>query len=147
MRLIVLLFVAALGACAAMKKAPYPEAQKIVDDVAAKHSNLERLTLHAMPTGKSELIQVASTKKSRRGKPSDPEDMKAMKTGLEIVLDEDGNVDVTIPILRMGGKATAIAGVTLRGGKDVKQADLVNEARTIAKQLADAVSAAGKPVW
>jgi len=147
MRLIPLLFVIVLAACASMKKSPYPAAQEIVDGVAAKHPELVRLTLHAVPEGKTDCTQVASTLKGRRGKPSDPEDLKAMKTGQQVVLDEPGAIDVTVPILRQSGKATAVAGVTLRVEEGADRAALVNKARAIAEELAKAVRAAGKPVW
>ena len=145
MRIVALIFVAMLGACASMKT-PYPAAQDIVDGVAAKHPELVRLTLHAVPEGK-ECTQVASTLKKRRGKPSDPEDIEAMKTGREIVLDESGALDVTVPILRVNGKPTAVAGVTLRMEEGASRFALVNKARAIAEELARAVHAAGKPVW
>jgi hypothetical protein len=106
-----------------------------------------RLTLHAVPEGKTECTQVASTAKKRRGKPSDPEDLEAMKTGRQVVLDEPGAIDVTVPILRKGNKPTAVAGVTLRAAEGADRAALVNEARAIAEELAVAVRAAGKPVW
>jgi len=135
-----------LGACASMK-APYPAAQDVVDGVAAKHPDLVRLTLHAVPADKSECTQVASTVKGRRGKPSDPEDLQAMKTGMQVVLDENDAVDVTVPILRVNGKPTAVAGVTLRMEDGANKAALVNKAGKIAEELAAAVRAAGKPVW
>ena len=146
MRFIALLFVIAVAACASTK-APYPAAQDIVDGVAAKHPELARLTLHAVPTDKTECTQLASTNRKRRGEPSDPEDLKALKTGLPIVLEEPGAIDVTVPILRKNGKPTAIAGVTLRAEEGADRAALVNQARAIAQELANAVRAAGKPVW
>jgi len=145
MRIIPLLFVVMLGACASTK-APYPAAQDIVNDVAANHPELVRLTLHAVPAG-TECTQVASTAEARRGKPSDPEDLKAMKTGQQVVLDEPGAIDVTVPILRVNGKPTAVAGVTLRMEEGANRAALVNKAGKIANELATAVRAAGKPVW
>jgi hypothetical protein len=146
MRSVPLLFVTMLAACASMK-APYPAAQDIVDGVAAKHPDLVRLTLHAVPADKTECTQVASTAKKRRGKPSDPEDLEAMKTGKHIVLDEPGAIDVTVPILRSRGKATAVTGVTLRAEEGADRAALVSKAHAIAEEVASAVRAAGKPVW
>ena len=146
MRLVSFLLFAMLGACASTKS-PYPAAQDIVDGVAAKHPELVRLTLHAVPEGKSECMQLASTVAGRRGKPSDPEDLKAMKTGRQVVLDESGAIDVTVPILRVNGIATAVAGVTLGMKDGDDRAALVSKARGIAEELAAAVRAAGKPVW
>ena len=142
----VLLMTIILAACAS-SKTPYPAAQDIVDDVAAAHPDLVRLTLHAVPAGKTECTQIASTVKKRRGKPSDPEDLKAMKTGQQIVMDESGAIDVTVPILRKSGKPTAVAGVTLRAEEGADRVALVHKARVIAEELAAAVHAAGDPVW
>ena len=63
------------------------------------------------------------------------------------MLDEPGAIDVTVPILKVKGKATAVAGVTLPMEEGANRAALVNKARTIAEELATAIRAAGKPVW
>ena len=148
MRTLLLLLVVMLAACASTSgDAPFPAAQQAVDRVAAEHPDLLRLTLHAVPAGKSECIQVASTMAQRRGKPSDPEDLKALRTGEEIVLKEAGAIDVTVPILVKDGKPTAIAGVTLRAEEGADPSAVVRKARAIAGELAREITAAGKPVW
>jgi len=127
--------------------AQFSAAQKIVDGVAAKHADLQRLTLHAVPAGKTECTQIASTVAARRGKPSDPEDLKAMNSGEEIVLEEPGAIDVTVPILMKDGKPTAIAGVTLKMKEGDDREALLTQARAIAKELESGVQAADKPLW
>ena len=144
--LIPILFVSLVAGCASMK-GPYPAAQDILDGVAAKHPDLVRLTLHAVPEGKTDCTQVASTAKKRRGKPSDPEDLKAMETGREVVLEEDGAIDVTVPILMQMGKAIAVTGVTLPLKEGENRNAVIAKARGIASELEAAVRAAGKPVW
>jgi hypothetical protein len=146
MRVVPLCLLIVLAACASTKR-PYPEAQDVVDRVAAKHPDLVRLTLHAVPSGKTECTQLASTVGKRRGKPSDPEDLEAMRTGKEVVLDEQGAIDVTVPILMKGGKATAVTGVTLRAAEGSNRNALVARARVIAGEVAAEVRAAGKPLW
>ena len=156
MRWVPLVLVVALFGCGPQEKtgtgpgadaAPFPAAQAVIDRVAAGHPNLTRLTLHAVPEGKTECTQIASTMPERRGKLSDPEDMKAMKTGEEIVLEEPGALDVTVPILMVDGKPTAIAGVTLKMEEGADREALLKEARAVAKELEKAVQAAGKPLW
>ena len=83
----------------------------------------------------------------RRGKPSDPEDLEAMRTGRQVVLDEPGALDVTVPILVKDGRPTAVAGVTLRAATDANRDVMVARARKIAEQLATEIRAAGKPLW
>ena len=147
MRFVPLFFMTVLAACSSTKGGSFPAAQEIVDRAAARHPDLVRLTLHAVPEGKKECTQVASTMPERRGKPSDPEDLEAMRTGRQIVLSEPGAVDVTVPILLKDGSPTAIAGVTLRAGTGADRDTLVMRARAIAQELANEVRAAGKPLW
>jgi len=148
MRVSLLIVAALLAACASTGgDVPYPDAQQIVDRIAAEHTDLVRLTLHAVPAGKTQCTQLASTMPERRGKPSDPEDLEAMRTGKEVVLTEPGAIDVTVPILDKGGKPSAIAGVTLRAGETADRDALIQQAKKIAGDLASAVSASAKPVW
>lgn len=137
-----------LAACASTDAGPYPAAQEVLDEVAARHPGLVRLTLHAVPAGGTQCTQLASTMPERRGRPSDPEDLEAMQTGHEVVLDEPGAVDVTVAILRAAdGKPTAVAGVTLRSAEGTDRDALIQRARSIAGELAAAVQSAGKPLW
>jgi hypothetical protein len=126
---------------------PFSTAQEILDGVASRHANLKRLTLHAVPTDEAACMQIASTMAARRGKPSDPEDLDALRTGNEVILDEPDAIDVTVPILVADGKPTAVAGVTLalKAGddRDVR----VKEARAIAQELEKEIRAASKPLW
>jgi hypothetical protein len=137
------------GSKAEQKPAPPSgsAAQALVDRIASGHEGLERLTLHAVPTGKSGCTQVASTAAERRGKASDPEDLKALDTGEETVLDEDGAIDVTVPILLVDGKPTAVAGVTLAIAEGDDRDAMVEEARAVARELEAAIKAADKPLW
>jgi len=127
--------------------APFAAAQKVVDGVASGHANLKRLTLHAVPANGSECTQIASTMAARRGKPSDPEDLAALTTGKETILDEAGAIDVTVPILVADGKPKAVAGVTVTMGEGADRDALVAEARAIAQELEKAIQAAEKPLW
>lgn len=143
------LLVAALGACASSSEGitPFAKAQTVVDTVAARHADLVRLTLHAVPSGSSECTQLASTVPGRVGKPSDPEDLTALETGTLVVLEEPDALDVTVPILLVDGRPTAVAGVTLRVEAHSDRAVLVGRAKAIAEELASAARAAGMPPW
>lgn len=148
MRVAPWLFVAALGACTSSESpAPFAQAQVLVDGVAARHPDLLRLTLHAVPTGGTVCTQLASTLPERRGKPSDPEDLQALETGAAVVLEEPDALDVSVPILFESGKPSAIAGVTLRAAADSDRAILIARAKAIAEELASAAREAGKPQW
>lgn len=100
------------GACSSTP-ASDSAAQAVVDSIAAKHENVLRLTIHAIPDGEADYKFIASTLASKLGLPSDPEDLEAIETGQVVVLEEPGGIDVTVPIRIRDGKATAATGVTL----------------------------------
>jgi len=152
MRLIMLMAVGLLVACGSKDKGEdastsFAAAQAIVDQIASEHGNVQRLTLHAVPAGKDGCTQVASTLASRRGKPSDPEDLQALETGKEVVLDEAGAIDLTVPIRMVDGKPTAVAGVTMKVQDGADRDALLAEARSVAKALEAAIESAKKPLW
>ncbi len=148
MRSLPILSLVVLAACAgAPDDAAYPAAHAVVDKVAGEHSDVVRLTLHAVPQGQSESRVIASTAPEKRGQPSDPEDLVALDTGEVQVLEEAGALDVTVPILVRGGKATAVAGVTLTAAQGADRSELITRARVIAEQIAAGVRAAEKPLW
>ena len=102
--------------------------QTVVDKVAKENPGVTRLTVHCMQDGAA--VACASTSAEKKGKPSDPEDLKAMG-GETVVLDEAGAVDVTVPILAKDGKFGGACGVTLKlDGMTKEQA--VAKAKTIA---------------
>lgn len=124
----------------------FAAAQQIVDSVAAGYPSLVRLTLHAKPAGSSAMQAVASSVAGKRGQPSDAEDMRAVDSGEETVLEEGENLDVTVPLADAAGKRIAAAGVTLkRNGRS--REELVGDAHAIAGKLGDAVRAAKQPLW
>jgi ligand-binding sensor protein len=152
MRRITLVLLVLLVGCGSQNDAgdgatSFSAAQKVLDGVAAQHANLKRLTLHAVPAGKTECTQIASTRADRRGRPSDPEDLEALRTGKEVILDEAGAIDVTVPILVADGKAAAVTGVTLTLKDGADRDSLLNEAHAIAKELEKAIQSAAKPLW
>ena len=120
-----------LGSCAAT--APDPSAQTLVESLAGKNENIVRLTVHAIPAGGADYTAVASTLASKLGKPSDPEDLQAIRGGEVVVLDEPGAIDVTVPIRMRDGAHTAAAGVTMNAsmGRDAA----IVAARSIATEI------------
>jgi hypothetical protein len=115
-------------------------AQSVVESVAKQHSDCTRLTLHCM--GQGGATACASTAAARIGKPSDPEDLRAMQSGETVVLDEPGALDVTIPIRAEGGKFRTACGVTLETGRMTRE-ELVAKATTIAKAVEAGVAGCG----
>lgn len=125
-----------LAACQSGPKAPCAETQAIVESTARANPDIARLTVHRVPQGGSALIAVASTADDKRGKPSDPEDQQAIQTGQVIVLEEEGALDVTVPVLLQDGRYTAAVGVTWRAGTPGGREELTAQARSIAAEIA-----------
>ena len=124
----------------------FPEAQRIVEEVAANHPNLVRLTIHAVPSGGTVNQIVACNIPEKLGKVSDPEDLEAIEKNKTTVLREGNNLDVTVPITDPEGQPVAI-GVTLVGldGSDDQAA--VKDAQAIASELQKALEDARHPLW
>ncbi len=131
----------------ASEESQFRKAQELVGNMVSKHSDLVRLTIHAVPTGEEISRIIACNIKDKIGKLSDPEDLEAMKTGETVVLREGDNLDVTAPIWNKAGKPIAATGITLRFGKEETESDLLKKATAIAKELNTAIQNAKKPLW
>jgi hypothetical protein len=125
----------------------FSEAQRFVEQMVAKHPEIVRLTIHAVPTGETRSRIIACNVYEKRGKPSDPEDLEVMKTKKTVVLREGNNLDVTAAILDKAGKAIAATGITLTFPSNTSQEALVKKAEEIAQELTGAIQAAGQPLW
>ncbi len=125
----------------------HPEAQAIVDRIVAANSDLVRLTIHAVPTGQAESRIIASNLPEKIGRPSDPEDIDAMKTGETVVLREGEDLDVTAPVRDEEGRPIAATGITLKVPEDATEDQVVAAAKQIAAELTEAVRNAPKPLW
>ena len=143
-RLALLPFVLA-AACGILRRDNFHEAQQLVDSVVQRYPDLVRLTIHAIPSGESECRVIASSNPSRLGTMSDPEDLEAMASGKLSVIDAEDGFDVTIPVLPLDGRPTAVVGVTLR--KPVDKEKGIERAQHIAKAIADAAQSQPIPLW
>ena len=137
-----------LAACAsAPPTASYSDAQAIVQQVAQKNPDVQRLTLHAIAAGTSRCRVIASTAAQRLGTWSDPEDVDVLKSGKPVTLKEHGNVDYTAPLSDAGGHTIATVGVTLAVPAGGTEESTVVRAKAVAAEVAAAVLAAGKTLW
>ena len=123
-----------LSSAARALPAGKPLAQRLVDELAQRHSELVRIGLHVTPPAASENIIVASNLPSKVGQKSDPEDLQAMKSGRPVVLSEGENFDVTLPFHDASGQIIGALGLTLKPGGE-GQAGALRRARLIAGEL------------
>lgn len=146
MKKLVSILVLGLSACSSTGPGPaaYPEAQRIVEKLAAQHADVVRLTIHAVPTHGDKSRVIASNVADKLDDWSDPEDIQAMETRKSVTLKEGSNLDYTVPVVDASGKAIAAIGVTVKGADE---ATMQASAKKIAGELSAAILAAGKPLW
>jgi hypothetical protein len=108
-------------------------AQSVVEQVQKANAGVSRLTMHCKQADGT-AIACASTLADKKGKASDPEDLKAMESGAPIVIEEANGLDVTVPIRNQDGKFKAACGVTF-ADKGMDRAAAVASAQTIAKAV------------
>lgn len=146
MKYLASLLLLGLAACASREpgRASYPEAQRIVDSVASRHSDLVRLTIHAVPHDSSRSRVVASNVAAKLDDWSDPEDLRAMETKQPVTLDEGQLLDYTAPVVDASGQAIAAVGVTVKGANEASK---LATAKGIADELSAAILSSAKPLW
>jgi iron complex outermembrane receptor protein len=110
-------------------------AQWLVDGLAARHPDLVRIGMHVTPPSESENIIIASNVSEKIGQKSDPEDLKAMKTGQPVVLKEGGNFDVTLPLHDAAGKTIGAIGLTFKPRAGEQDAGAARRARAMAREI------------
>ncbi len=110
-------------------------AQKLVDELAAKYPELVRIGLHLTPPNRVDNIIVACNIAARIGQKSDPEDLKAMHTGKVVVLKEEGNFDVTLPLHTASGKVIGAIGLTFKPLGNEQASSAAERAKRMAAEV------------
>jgi len=131
----------------AMENDRFKEAQAIVEKIVAQYPEIVRLTIHAVPTSEKNSRIIACNIKEKIGKPSDSEDLEAMKNNKTVILKEGDKLDVTAPVCDVAGKPIAATGITLRLKKGESEDAVVKKAKAIAGELTKAIQQAGKSLW
>jgi len=146
MKILTALLLLGATACASpvSRSSLHPEAQRIVADVAARHADVVRLTIHAVPRQETRSRVIASNLAAKIGAWSDPEDLEAMRTRRAVTKEEGALLDHTAPVIDSSGVAIAAVGVTVRGSD---RAAMLASAEHVAHELATAILAASRPLW
>lgn len=111
------------------------EAQRLVEDLIARHPGLVRVGMHLAPPDQPDNIIVACNVAERIGRKSDPEDLKAMQTEKPVVLREAGNFDVTLPLHTASGKVIGALGLTFKPEGNEEESAAVERAKNLASEL------------
>jgi hypothetical protein len=82
-----------------------PLAQSVVVNVKAKHDDIAKLGLHAVPPGETDNVIIASDNPSKIGKKSSAVDLEKLAKGTPIAVrsDKDKIFDLLIPMTDVNG--------------------------------------------
>lgn len=119
-------------------------AQRLVEELAARHPELVRIGMHVTPPDKSDNIIIACNVPERIGQKSHPEDLKAMKTGRPVVLKEGKNFDVTLPLHDAAGNTIGSIGLTFRPRAGEQKAEAARHARAMTREVEKHIASAGQ---
>lgn len=129
------LSVADLASVAASPRSRKIVAQKLVDEVVARHPELVRIGLHVMPPAGAENVVIASNIPDKIGQKSDSEDLSAMGSRRPVVLKEGNDFDVTLPLRDASGRIIGAIGLTFEPRPGEQEAGAVRRARGIVREI------------
>ena len=116
-------------------------AQALVEDMLAKHHELEGLGLATTPPGGHDCVTIADTDAKELGDKCDKGELAVMETGKSTVEKEKDGYDVTVP-LHVSGKTIGIIGMDFK--LDQQEAGLLDRAKVIAKEVEDQIPSKSK---
>jgi hypothetical protein len=119
-------------------------AQRLVEELAARHPELVRIGMHVTPPGKPDNVIIACNMPERIGQKSDPEDLKAITTGEPVALKEDNKFDVTLPLHDAAGKIIGAIGLTFSPRAGERQMDAVRRSRAMAREVEKRIASSGQ---
>jgi len=121
----------------ASKRAPASKpkivAQKLVDEVASKHSEVTAVELSVqMPTGCSTL---ASSDPKDIGQKCDRDELGAMRTGKAIIEKEKDGFDVTMSLHDIAGEIIGTLGIDIGPEPGQQESTVVERAKKIVQEV------------
>ncbi len=125
----------------------FRDAQALVNRMVDKYPEIAWLSIHAVPTGQSRCQIIACSQSEMVGQASYREDVETMQTRTAGVFRAGGRVEVTAPILDRDGKAIGAVGVTFEKGEDASEEVLVNQAKSLAREISGDIQHAGRALW
>jgi hypothetical protein len=116
-------------------------AQALVEDMVAKHHELEGLGLATTPPGGGDCVTIADTDAKELGDTCDKGELAVMATGKSTVEKEKDGYDVVVP-LHVSGKTIGIIGMDFK--LDQQEAGLLDRAKVIAKEMEEQIPSKSK---
>jgi hypothetical protein len=112
-------------------------AQKLVDQIAAKHPEVNVIGLHVTPFNSTDNIIVAINPAGKVGKKSDPDDLDVMRTGKPVVerRDDKGIFDLKLPLLDGPGKTIGMVVIEIKYSYEKQASGALKRAKTVRDEL------------
>lgn len=120
--------------------------QAALKAVAVRHPEAVRLVLHAVPRGERRPRVVACNVPAHLGRPSGPEEVRAIRRGSTAVRWREGCFEVVVPLRDGRGRPVAALRVTLRPPRGGRR-EAVRRALLIARELNEVLLKEGVPWW
>ncbi len=116
-------------------------AQKLVQELAARHSEVTGIEVSATPPKGQHCVTIAATEAKEVGEKCDEDEFTAMRTGKPFVEKEEDGFDITLPIHDATGRIIGTMGLDFRPQPGQKESEVVERAKEIAKEFEEQVPA------
>jgi hypothetical protein len=110
-------------------------AQKLVDSIAQRHSEITGLELSATPSGQKGCVTIAATKAKDLGEKCDKDENTAIRTGDPFVEHEPDGFDVTAPLHDATGKLIGALGIDFKPQPGQTKADVLKVTAVLLKEV------------
>ena len=112
-------------------------AQKLVDQITAKHPELNIIGLHSTPPDGSQSVIVACSNKSKVGKKSDPDDLEVMQSGKPTVEEKKDRqiFDLGFPLLDQNGTTIGVLVMEVKFSYEKTSDGAMNRGKQIQSEL------------
>jgi hypothetical protein len=116
-------------------------AQKLVEELAARHSEVTGIEVSATPPEGQHCVTIAATEAKDLGEKCDEDEFTAMRTAKPFVEKEEDGFDITLPIHDATGKIIGTMGLDFKPEPGQKESEVVERAKQIARQFEERVPA------
>jgi hypothetical protein len=116
-------------------------AQKLVEELAARHSEVTGIEVSATPPEGQHCVTIAATEAKDLGEKCDEDEFAALRTGKPLVDKEEDGFDITLPIHDATGKIIGTMGLDFKPQPGQKESEVVERAKQIASQFEEQVPA------
>lgn len=123
-------------------------AQKVMEELASKHSELQGMEVAATPPGKKTCVTIAATEAKEVGEKCDNDEFTAIQTNQPFVEKENEGgkevFDVTMPLHDAAGKVVGTIGMDFKPEPGQERSKVVSRAEEIVREFEKQVPSKAK---